>query len=89
MKIKSDYFTLGEPNDAASRTLRASEEPRKKRRQIAPGGKGKFGLYVSTDSPYLKKLTSELTDLKDIVSDALYVRISSQAYGANEHIDQV
>ena len=85
-----DYFTLGEPNDAGLSPYftcigRAAQKAATDR---ATEGKGKFGLYVSTDSPYLKKLTSELTDLKDIVVGCIGTcEFHHAAHGANEHID--
>ena len=52
------------------------------------GSTGKFGIYVSTDSPYLKKLTSELTNLKDIVVGCIRTCEFHHAdHNANEHLD--
>ena len=72
------------------RTSLASEGLQKAATDRATEGKGKFGLYVSTDSPYLKKLTSELTDLKDIVVGCIGTCEFHHAdHNANEHIDPI
>ena len=89
-RIKGDYFTLGESNDAGLSPYftcigRAAQKAATDR---AREGKGKFGIYVSTDSPYLKKLTSELTDLKDIVVGCIGTCEFHHAdHEASEHID--
>ena len=89
-KINGDYFTLGESNDAGLSPYftcigRAAQKAATDR---ATEGTGKFGIYVSTDSPYLKKLTSELTNLKDIVVGCIGTCEFHHAdHNANEHLD--
>ena len=69
-KINGDYFTLGKDSDAGLAPYftcagRAAQKAATDR--VDEGKAAKFALYVSTDSPYIKKLTSELNALKDIV----------------------